>query len=92
MKVSHRRKERELHLLPDVFEVGAAGILTIPAAQAVWANRSDLGAINGSDLWANQIKPQIVPAIELGVVGLALKWIGKKTGLNRVGTKGVRLF
>jgi hypothetical protein len=92
-KKRHRMKAKPVfHAIPDLFEVGAAVELLGPAGQAVWDNRTNLSSINGSDLVKNQVIPQVVPAAELAVIGLALKWVGKKTGLSKIGTKGVKLF
>ena len=97
MKVSHRRKERELHLIPDLFAV--AGTLPIlngnASGSTPWEQYKGGAGLTGvmNALEANATSgTQLKEAAILEVIAWASKVIGKKLGLNKVGTKGVRLF
>lgn len=52
---------------------------------------SKFGAVMGG-LSGYTESSQLIPAAELVVAGVVAKWLGKKTGLNGIGTKEVRLF
>lgn len=97
MKVSHRRKEREIHLIPDLFAVaGTVPILNGNASGSTPYEQYKGGAgLTGvmNALEANATSgAQLKKAGILEVIAWASKVIGKKLGLNRVGIKGVRLF
>lgn len=87
----------KVHLLPDIFYVGAGYELVGPAIINMvedvkgggMAALGDQGNIMGS---LDMVKAGAIPAAELAVVGIVLKWAGKKLGLNRVGTKEVKLL
>lgn len=100
-KEYHRKHKSEIHVIPDLFYASAAAIpfvTTTPESQtsavdslmmpgapigervANFANASTQGAIQN-----------IVPIAELAVIGWAARVLGKKLGLNRIGTKEVKL-
>lgn len=98
MKATHRSKKRELHLVPDVLAVAGVGDLAFESTVAagnspyVYAKAGDYNNALGSLMdnvttWEGLRAPVI-----LEVAALATKWIGKKTGLNKIGFKGVKLF
>lgn len=94
-KRSHKA-HRVVHVIPDAVTVGG---LFLPMFQGVNGNYSPVqetmqtksladGVNYGITSYESYWKEPVV-----GVVGgLALKWIGKKLGLNRLGTKKFKLF
>lgn len=100
-KGKHRRSKPQIHLLPDLFYAGAAAIpfvTTTPdssssAVDSLMAPGVPIGERIGNAAWAARegAVQNAVPIAELAVLGIAFKWAGKKLGLNRVGTMGVKL-
>jgi len=88
----HGKRGTTYHAVPDLLYAGSAVELLGPAAQTVWANRSSMGSINTSDLIQYQILPQVIPAAELAVIGVVVQKAAKYLGLNRIGTKDVKVF
>lgn len=99
-KKHKRRHAREVHLLPDLMVAGGVLMPTFegPNPGIVSYMNSKLhneGTAPFGDYVANtmsNIGPDALEMTELIIGGLAVKWVGKKTGLNRFGTKGVKLF
>lgn len=102
----HRRKD-VVHLIPDLFLVGAAaepfvgnsgsGVSTLDTLSPSWNPGESLSQrMSGAfdNLITNMKGPgsTLIPAAELAVVGLVAKWLGKSTGLNRIGTKKVKIL
>lgn len=96
-----KRKDRKrdkgvVHVLPDLF--GTLAIAT-PLISPTAGNDSALDwAIgdlrdgkysmpDGLNALRQNLPSLIVPAAELGVISLAVKWGGQKLGLNKIGTK-----
>lgn len=94
-KISHRHKHKpELHAIPDLFYLGGAYELIGPTAGAVYSAHQVGDPLLPSLTYGLQtmVLPAVIPAAELTILGLALQWVGKKTGLNKVGIKGVKLL
>lgn len=91
-KKRHVKRKQVYHAVPDLLYAGSAVELLGPAAQAVWESRSDLGSVNTTDLIKYQIIPQVVPAAELAVIGVVVQKAAKWLGLNKFGTKDVKVF
>jgi hypothetical protein len=96
-KRSAHRKKREIHVVPDLF--GVAGVLPIINGNASgstpyeqYKGGAGVSGVMGA-LEANAISPtQLKEAAVLEIIGYAAKVVGKKLGLNTIGTKGVKLF
>lgn len=97
---SHRRRDQPIHAVPDLMEViGIVFPLTQGAGngdQLAWDHSAGIGqniSYNMGVVMNEYTNPaNLVPAAELVIGGLVVKWIGKKTGLNRVGTKKVKVL
>lgn len=100
VKKHKRRHAREVHLLPDLLVAGGVlmptfegpnpGVATYMDAKLHGESTAPLGDYISNTM--SNIGPDAVGMAELIIGGLAVKWLGKKTGLNRIGTKGVKLF
>lgn len=96
-----RHKKEIYHAIPDLFYAGAAAIIAGPAASNAYGNyKNGGGGMAGlqtmvSDLpWtvSNEVIPNALPAVELAVVGVIIQKVAKMVGLNRIGTKRVKVF
>lgn len=96
-----RHKERAVHLIPDALAVGAGAMLVGPEVAYVadlWKQGqppwSPDGPFSGgaAGVTIGNIEVGAKPAIFLGAAALGAKIVGKWLGLNRVGTKKVKLF
>ena len=102
----YRHKERPIHLVPDVMEIGgiafpffntggtgysAAGSLANAIMGTGGVSRSQAMA-DAVDNFTGNLKDSVIPAGELIIGGLVVKWLGKKFGLNKVGTKEVKIL
>lgn len=85
-------KKRELHVVPDLLAIGGVA--------DIFVESQTLGLIQGKQYdsamsylttnlttW-NGLKDPVI--LEVGAI--AAKWVGKKLGLNKIGTKGIKLF
>lgn len=97
--VRHKKKE-VIHLVPDLLEVGVL-YPALTSSPDPTIGDYVLGKLRGEgtapvgDYISNTVgnyKANIVPVIALGLGGLAVKWLGKKTGLSKIGTKRVKVF
>ena len=97
---THKQKSDVIHLIPDVFFAGGALVpFTMPgggASQSVLQVFQTEGFNGYSLMNATYALEQSTIAnwkdiAVLGVLGIAAKWAGKKVGLNRVGTKKVKI-
>lgn len=99
----HKRHIDRVHLIPDLLYAGAAaepfinGDNTGGDAALGYALRNgggDLSTTAEGTIW--RVKQNIVPAAKdaaiLAIIGYAFQWMGKKTGLNKIGTKKVKLL
>ena len=100
---SYRRKAPEIHAVPAILEtVGVLypGLNSSSNENGGWPNvfsssnptlESKLGAVKGGlEGYAN-----IGSDIDAGIMilaGVVARWVGKKTGLNKIGTKRIKLF
>lgn len=101
-KTRRRRISKDFHLIPDVLE--ASGVLW-PAVFApdnftVLSQATEPGVpikeripnVIGAAVTQYTSPSELIPAAELVIVGMVAKWIGKKTGLNKIGTKRVKIL
>lgn len=93
----HGKKGSVFHVIPDLFYAGAAIELVGPAAENVYSGFRSQGLSFAMDTvlpWSinNQIIPAVVPAAELAVIGVVIQKLAKFVGLNRIGTKDVKVF
>jgi len=107
-KKSYRGKHRAraFHVVPDIMEIGGVAFPFFNSAGTGYSAAGSLAnAIMGTggvsrsqamsdavDNFTGNLKDSVLPAGELIVGGLVVKWIGKKFGLNKIGTKEVKLF
>jgi hypothetical protein len=97
----HKRRKDEIHLIPDVFYASAVAIpfvTTTPESQTSAVDSLLMPGASISERLANFANAatqgtvqNIVPIAELGIVGYIARVLGKKVGLNKVGTKEVKL-
>lgn len=93
----HHKRGNTFHVIPDLFYAGAAIELVGPAAENVFSGFRSQGLNFAMDTvlpWSinNQVIPAIMPAAELAVIGVAIQKIAKYVGLNKIGTKDVKVF
>lgn len=97
-----RRKGENIHVIPDALGVMAVAEPFINGDNTNGDNAlgyllrnggGNIGATLDGTVW--RVKQNIVPAAKdaaiLGVFALGASWLGKKLGLNKVGTKKVKL-
>lgn len=95
-----KSRERSFHVIPDVL---VAGGVALPAFYGPSPGLNDyvMGKLTGQptapigDYISNTIgnaKSELPTMAGLIVGGLVVKWLGRKTGLNRVGTKKVKVL
>lgn len=97
-----RAKKREIHLIPDIAILGGAlfpAVTTGPAGPGfngyVTSLMNHEQPAPVSDYMSNAMgnyKTDALTVIELIAGGYILKWVGKKTGLNKVGTKKIKVL
>jgi hypothetical protein len=104
--MSYRRVRRArahpIHVIPDLMELLGA---TYPATQDTngYPNAFEAAMESGTpgQRLANTMhtlkveytdKNNLIGAAALIVGGLVVKWLGKKTGLDRIGTKKLKVF
>lgn len=98
----YRRKEPDLHAVPDLFYAAAAAMPFVSTSGD--AATSPMGSLmeagvpydqrinNATYSLGSQIQQDWKSMAEIAIVGYAIQWIGKKTHLNRVGGKRIKLF
>ena len=99
-KDKHRHKKPVVHLVPAALEAGGAllpayygpnpGIASYLDAKLHGQSTAPLGDYVANTM--GNIQPDLLPMAEMIVGGMVLKWVGKKTGLNRIGTKEVKIL
>ena len=91
-----RKSKRVVHVIPDALMIGG---IALPAFQGINGNNSPVQELVSTHSVGDAVNYGITsyeanwkePVV--GVVGgLVLKWVGKKLGLNRIGTKEFKLF
>lgn len=96
-KSARRRRDlREVHLIPDLIAVGAVALPAVSGREG-WGNDPIGTARNGQ--YGAAMQEYVANAISekweiagLFVASYAAKWLGKKLGLNHVGTKKIRVM
>lgn len=101
-KKSHVRHKPDVHLLPSVFYAAAAieplvttsgDAATSPIGSLMEAGvPADQKVNNAVYSLGSQIQQDWKSMAEMAIIGYAFQWIGKKTGLSRIGGKRVKLF
>ena len=101
-KKSHVRHKPDVHLVPTIF-YGAAAVEPLVTTSGNAAT-SPIGSLmeagvpmdqrinNAVYSLGSQIQQDWITMAEMGIIGYAIQWIGKKTGLSRIGGKRVKLF
>ena len=100
-KDKRRKSERAIHLVPDALAVGAGAALVGPEAGFIvnlwkdgsppWSSTGPFGGGAAGETIGN-IMTGVKPAAYLAGAAIGAKYIGKWLGLNRVGSKKVKLF
>lgn len=102
----HRSGKRAFHVVPDLMEVGGIAYPFIDSSTTGYSALGSLsnavmgtGGVSRSQAVADafdnlkgNFQNSLLPAGELIIGGLVVKWLGKKTGLNKVGTKEVKIL
>ena len=97
MKDEKRKsRKRAFHVVPDLLYAGAGYELVGPALINLYGDFKGggiqaLGNQGNIEFSIEQIKAGAIPAVELAIAGKIVSWAGKKLGLNKVGTKEVKL-
>lgn len=99
MSRKERKKDRgnKIHVIPDVLFASAVGIpfVTVDGAGSTAVSNFMAGPGNWqyipNDIIGG-ITENVKPIAELVVSAFVAKYLGKKLGLNRVGTKEVKLL
>ena len=102
-KESHRRKKPEIHLVPAVLETvgvlypglnsgdqqngGWPGVFSSSNPTLDSKAGAFMGGLQGYGNFGNDIDAALLIA-----GGMIARWIGKKTGLGRIGTRGVKIL
>ena len=92
----HGKKGTTYHVIPDLMYVGAAAELLGPSAVNIYDGYKS-GGLAGAQAglnWSigNQILPAVVPAAELAIAGIIVQKVARFMGLNKIGTKDVKVF
>lgn len=95
-KTHRRHAKREIHVIPDVLAIGAVAV-PVTTVRDGWGENPVQMAMSGDLSGAlNQAVANTVtqwkPEAEFLIASFVAKAIGKKLGLNHLGTKGVKLF
>jgi hypothetical protein len=99
------RRKDQIHLIPDLFGVAALSVpLVLPGENTNGASAADsvMSIVRGQNTFGAgmseavnntiaSVKTNVVPMVELGVLAFAFAWGGKKLGLNKIGTKRVKI-
>ncbi len=93
----HGKKGTTFHVVPDLLYAGSAGMLLGGTAQSVWDGykQNGLGYALNEALpfsFTNSMLPAALPAAELAVAGIVIQKVAKYLGLNKIGSKDVRVF
>ena len=101
---AHRHRPDTIHLIPDAMYASAAALPFITTAPGTSQSAVEvIGAVargetpigegvqNFITATLGNVRQDIVPMAELAVVGYAIQYAAKKVGLNRVGTKRVKI-
>lgn len=96
----HKSKPK-IHVVPDILYLASATVLLGPAiTNEIGQFRNNSGTLSDKigavaenivpNLTDNVI-PNVIPAVELAIIGKVISWGGKKLGLNKLGTKEVKV-
>jgi hypothetical protein len=91
-KARRHREKRPIHLVPDLLAVGGVADWFMESQTIPLVKSGDYGTAV-SYLITNATTVQgLKDPVLLEVGAIVAKLVGKKLGLNRIGTKGVKLF
>jgi len=93
-----KKRDRGIHIVPDILAVAGVGDLALESTTEAGNSpytylmakdpQNAVGSfIDNVTTWEGLKAPII-----LEIAAVAAKWVGKKTGLNKVGTTKVKLF
>lgn len=101
IKTRRRNPVDVIHVVPDVLAVAAMAIPFVDSGKVGSAYDNSVqyfktgqwgpGIQNLISSTMTNLPETILPAVELGVVAIAASWFGRKLGLNKIGTKRVKL-
>ena len=93
-----KKRDRGIHIVPDILAVAGIGDLAFESTEEAGNSpytylmakdyQNALGSFTDNITTWEGLKDPLI----LEVAAVAAKYIGKKTGLNRIGSKGVKLF
>lgn len=100
-KTKRRHKERAVHLIPDALAVGAGAALVGPEVGYIvnlwkegsppWSSTGPFAGGAAGETVGN-LMVGAKPAAYFAGAAIAAKYVGKWLGLNRVGSKKVKIF
>ena len=103
-KDGKKRTGNVIHVIPDIFYTSAVALpfITIGPGESQSAITVVSDVLHGStpigqgvnnfiSAVSDNVIPDLIPMAELAAVGYGLRWLGKKVGLNRIGTKRVKI-
>jgi hypothetical protein len=92
----HGKKGTTFHVVPDLLYAGAAATIALPLVDDVYdgyKSNGYTGAMKGLNWYVTeQMAPAAVPAAELAIAGIVIQKVAKWIGLNKIGTKDVKVF
>jgi hypothetical protein len=99
-KKKHRFSKPKIHVLPALLEAGGILLPTYygpnpPISDYVGSKISGQSTVPFGDYVTNSagnVKSDLPLMIEMVIGGIVLKWVGKKTGLNKYGTKEMKIL
>lgn len=90
------KKRTTIHVVPDLLFAAGAVEFAGPLVDDLYYGWKDAGVngfMKGLDWYVTQqMVPAAVPAAELAVAGIIAKKAAKWLGINRVGTKNIKVF
>ena len=91
-----RKSKRVVHVIPDALMIGG---IALPAFEGINGNNSPAQELvsthsvgDAVNYGISSYKTYWTQPVAGVAGGLILKWVGKKLGLNRIGTKEFKLF
>jgi hypothetical protein len=94
-RVKHKR-EPVFHVVPDLFYAGAAYELVGPALGNILEYRSEglSGMLDPANVGysVGMMTQNALPAAELAVTGIVIQKVAKWIGINRFGSKRIKVF
>jgi hypothetical protein len=95
---TRKKRDRGIHIVPDILAVAGVGDLALESTTEAGNSpytyfmakdfQNAVGSLMDNVTTWEGLKAPII----LEIAAVAAKWVGKKTGLNKVGTTKVKLF